>query len=301
MGASPATFGYHNYGGFGGTVTVDGSTAYSGARSLRHQSNFGGASPDVQESFPHIAIRGFSSNELYLSYRLKFASNGSRIAQLKFNRSGMEISTANGSPCYGGSPKFRSSYYPESGSTDTTLRYVQGGIVRDDESVLEGWIGETSGFEGTPQAIPENTWVQVEEYYKLNDVGASNGEFVTYVNGHRHFNFHDLRLRSSASQLLNCSYLVVGMDYYVNAGSTNGVTVWYDDHYLDTSRARVVLANASTWDQTTIRSPLPASQWAAGSISAPLQTGGFATGAEVWVYVVRSDGVVSTGRSLRLP
>ncbi len=305
VGARPADFGYHNYGGFGGSVTVDASTAFSGTRALRHQSDFGTPGTDVRESFPHIAIRGFSGTELYLSYRLKFATNGSRIAQLKFNRSGMEVSTANGSPCYGGSPKFRSSYYPEGPSngtaSDKTLRYVQGGIVRHDESVLEGWIGETGGFEGTPLAIPENTWVQVEEYYRLNDIGAANGEFVTYVNGHRHFNHHNLLLRSSANQVLNCSYLVVGMDYYVNAGSTNGVTVWYDDHYLDTSRARLVLANAATWDQATIRSPQPATQWSASSIAAPLQAAGFAAGSDAWLYVVRADGVVSTAKPIRLP
>lgn len=303
-GAPPADFGYHNYGGFGGTVKVDASEAYSGAQSLRHQANLTAAGPEVQESFPHIAVRGFSSQQLYLSYRLKFNTHGSRIIQLKFNRSAMEVPDAAGSPCYGGAPKFRESYYPEAPSnaslTDKTLRYVQGGIVRDDGSIDEGWIGETPGYEGSPLPIPENTWVQVEAYYKLNDIGTPNGEYETWVNGHRHFNRHQLQVRSAANQLLNCSYLAIGVDYYVNAGSTDGVTVWYDDHYLDTSRARLVLADAASWEQSTLRNPQPASAWNNGQISAQLKRAGFAPGSDGWLFVVAADGSVSGGWKIGL-
>lgn len=306
-GATPASIGYTNYGGFGGSTTVDQSQSYSGGKSLKHQGNFGAVSgADVAESFPHIAVTGFSSNELFLSYRLKFRTNGSRIVQLKFNRSGMEVAGASGSPCYGGKPKFYSSYYPDGPSvnrysSDKRLLSVQGGVLRDNDTRDEGWVGESSSGSGTVLPLLEDAWVQVEEYYRLNDIGQANGEHVTWVNGNLQFNRHDLTIRSLSSQLLNCSYLVVGMDYWINPSSTNGVTVWYDDHYLDSSRARLVLANNAAWNLSTIRSPQPATQWSAAGVTAPLRAAGFAPGSDAWLYVVRADGLMSSAWKIRLP
>ncbi|GGY75308.1 hypothetical protein GCM10011613_21020 [Cellvibrio zantedeschiae] len=297
-GALATDFGYHNYGGFGGVTSVDQTTAYSGNKSLKHQAHMAAVSNDVQESFPHIGVRGFSSTELFISYKIKFNTNGSRMSQLKFNRSGMEV--GNNWPCYNGSPKFRSSYYPGS-KTDKTLRFLQGGVVRADNSIEEGWIGETVGYTGTPFAIPENTWVQVEEYYRLNDVGQSNGEFVTAVNGNPHFNFHNLKLRDTSSQVLNCSYLVTGVDYFIEPTSTDGVSIWYDDHYLATTRARIVLANSSNWASATIRNPLVATSWNDVSANAPLQSAGFATNSNAWIYIINANGQVSQGWMVTVP
>lgn len=307
-GAAPASFGYTNYGGFGGSTTVDDTEAYGSGKSLKHQAHFGVVSPSgtVEESFPHIAVTGFGATELYMSYRLKFRTNGSRIVQLKFNRSGMEVAGANGSPCYGGKPKYYSSYYPDGPSVnrysaDKRLTGVQGGTMRDDGSLDEGWVGEGASMgSGTVLALQEDTWVQVEEYYRLNDVGQANGEHVTWVNGNLQIDRHALQARSSAAQVLNCSYLVVGMDYWINPSSSDGISVWYDDHYLDTSRARLVLANAANWNAATLRNPQAATQWQDGSISAALQRGGFSAGT-AWLYVVRADGSTSAGWQVTLP
>ncbi len=306
-GAAPATIGYTNYGGFGGTMSVDNSEAYSGGKSLRHQGNFGPVSnaTDVAESFPHIAVTGFSATELFLSYRLRYDTNGGRLVQLKFNRSGMEVPGASGSPCYGGQPKFFSSYYPDGPSadrysSDKRLTSVQGGVVRDDGSRSEGWVGEPAMGSGTVRPLSEGEWVQVEEYYRLNDIGQANGEHVTWVNGNLQFNRHDIQMRTSTAQVLNCSYLVIGMDYWINPTSTAGPSVWYDDHYLDTSRARLVLANAATWAASTIRSPQPATTWSATSVVAQLKTAGFTAGSDAWLYVVRADGTTSAGWKITL-
>ncbi len=306
-GVAPASFGYTNYGGFGGSTTVDDGVAFGSGKSLRHQGHFGAVSSSsvVEESFPHIAVTGFAATELYLSYRLKFRTHGGRLVQLKFNRSGMEVAGANGSPCYGGKPKYYSSYYPDGPSVnrysaDKRLTGVQGGIVRSDGSLDEGWAGEATMGSGTVLALQEDTWVQVEEYYRLNDVGQANGEHVTWVNGNLQIDRHALQPRSSTAQVLNCSYLVVGMDYWINPGSTDGVAVWYDDHYLDTSRARLVLANAATWGASTMRNPQVATQWQDGSISATLQRSGFPAGM-AWLYVVRADGSTSASWPVTLP
>lgn len=300
VGALPQSFGYTGWSTE--SVKVDNSASFSGSRSLRHQGAHGPASTGgvVAESFPHVAVTQFQSDELYLSYRLKFRTNGSQFTQLKFNRSGMDNDDGNG--CYHGKPRFFSSYYPEGDrySPDKRLTGVQGGAVSGTDQWDEGWAGEPHMGSGTVLPIHEDTWVQVEEYYRLNDVGVANGAHMTWVNGNAQIIRSTLQPRTAAAQKFNCSYLVIGMDYWINEGSTNGVTVWYDDHYLDTSRARLVLANASTWAASTQRSPQPATQWSSGNVTAPLRRAGFAAG-DAWLYVVRHDGAISTSWRITLP
>jgi hypothetical protein len=315
-GATPKTMGYTEYGGFGGTTTVDTAQAYSGGKSLRHQAHFGPATPTsggaIEESFPHIAVTGFSGQELYLSYRMRFTANGGSVRQLKFNRGGVEDTTWGGnvlgSPCYGGEIFFYSSYYPSRdrfAANQTLDGGLQGGVRTPNGTSAgkrdEGWVGDAWSGNGTVLPIPEHTWVQVEEYYRLADVGQANGEHVTWVNGNLQFNRHTIQTETKTGQKLNCSYLVIGMDYYINPASTNGPSVWYDDHYLDTTRARLVLANAATWSASTIRSPQPATSWSTSGVVAQFKPAGFASGTDAWLYLIRADGSVSAGWKIRLP
>lgn len=300
IGALPQNFGYTGWST--DSVKVDSTTAFSGSKALRHQGGHGPVSgTSVAESFPHVAVVNFQSDELYLSYRLKFRTHGNQFAQLKFNRSGMDKGDADG--CYHSKPRFFSSYYPEGGrySNDKRLTGVQGGAVSGDDVWNEGWAGEPHMGSGSVWPIAEDTWVQVEEYYRLNDVGVANGMHLTWVNGNPQIIRSNLQPRTQAAQKFTCSYLVIGMDYWINAGSTQGVAVWYDDHYLDTTRARLVLANAATWSASTMRSPQPATSWSTTAVVAPLRAAGFAAGTDAWLYVVRADGSVSPGWKIRLP
>jgi hypothetical protein len=300
VGALPQNFGYSGWSP--DIVKVDGNTSFSGARSLKFQSPHGPPSIGgvAAESFPHVAVEQFQSDEIYLSYRLKFRTNGNQFVQLKFNRSGMDNNDGVG--CYQGKPRFFSSYYPAGDrySTDKRLNAVQGGAVSGENIWNEGWVGDPHMGNGSVLPIQEDTWVQVEEYYRLNDLGVANGVHMTWVNGNPQIIRSNLQPRTSAAQKFNCSYLVIGMDYWINEGSTQGVSVWYDDHYLDTSRARLVLANASTWGAATQRCPQPATAWSNTSVTAPLRRAGFASG-NAWLYVVRDDGTVSASWQIALP
>ncbi|MBK9394059.1 MAG: hypothetical protein IPN40_09275 [Uliginosibacterium sp.] len=149
--------------------------------------------------------------------------------------------------------------------------------------------------------IAEDTWVQVEEYYRLNTLGQANGAHMTWVNGNPQIIRSNLQPRTDATQKFSCSYLVIGMDYWINTGSTQGVGVWYDDHYLDTTRARLVLANAASWNASTIRSPQPATSWSTTGVVAQFKPAGFASGTDAWLYLIRADGSVSPGWKIRLP
>lgn len=290
-GALPQDFGYT---GYTDTTSVDDTTGFSGNKSLKHQAHLAPVSTSVAESFPHVGVKDFSGTELYLSYRMKYKNNGSEIVQLKFNRSGMLIND----DCYNGAIKFRSSYYQ---GDDGLLSAVQGGVMGNAGTpIFDGWVGSETNVSGPATSIPEDTWVQVEDYYRLNDIGHANGQYIASVNGNPHFNVTNLNVRNQLTQIFNCSYLVIGIDYYVRTGATNGISVWYDDHYLDTTRARVVLANSNEYDSATIRSPQPAVIWQENQITAQINSSGFSAG-PAWLFVVRADGSISNAVALTLP
>lgn len=73
----------------------------------------------------------------------------------------------------------------------------------------------------------------------------------------------------------------------------------YDEVYLDHTRARVELVNASTWASTAIRAPQPPTSWSSSSIVAQLNKGAFANGT-YYLYVIDSTGAVSNGYAVTI-
>ena len=72
------------------------------------------------------------------------------------------------------------------------------------------------------------------------------------------------------------------------------VTWWMDDIYVDSSLARVMLGNASTFDMSTqFEMQIPIS-WSASSISVGFNQGSFATGGKAYLYIVDQNGTVNS-------
>lgn len=81
--------------------------------------------------------------------------------------------------------------------------------------------------------------------------------------------------------------------YARSQGNTNNWR-YFADIYYDTTRARVLLGNASTYSACTRREPQRPTVWGASSITATLQLGSFGNSDTAWLYVMDSDGVVNT-------
>jgi hypothetical protein len=67
-----------------------------------------------------------------------------------------------------------------------------------------------------------------------------------------------------------------------------------DNVYVDTTRQRLELGNASTWAACTRREVQPTTAWSDGSITALCQKGAISSGT-AWLFVVGADGTASAG------
>jgi hypothetical protein len=87
----------------------------------------------------------------------------------------------------------------------------------------------------------------------------------------------------------------------VDVDESDGLSIWYDDHWVDTTRARVVIADASEFEMAHVRAPQPATSWSEGEIVADTNTTGLAPGSDAWVFVVTASGEVSPGVAVSIP
>jgi len=81
--------------------------------------------------------------------------------------------------------------------------------------------------------------------------------------------------------------------YARDRGATSQWRYW-NDIYLDYSRARVLIGNASTYNASTIREVQIPSTWSDGSINVKINQGVFPNGQAAYLYVVDMNGNVNT-------
>jgi hypothetical protein len=67
---------------------------------------------------------------------------------------------------------------------------------------------------------------------------------------------------------------------------------YFSDVYLDLSWARVVLANAATYDAATVVEVQPVRSWSDGAIAIDVRLGRLASGSEAWVYVLDATNAI---------
>lgn len=67
--------------------------------------------------------------------------------------------------------------------------------------------------------------------------------------------------------------------------------IYWDEIYIDYTRARVEIGNASTWDACTHREIQIPSAWSENSVTVTVNSGSFIPGSQAYVFVVNADGV----------
>jgi len=73
---------------------------------------------------------------------------------------------------------------------------------------------------------------------------------------------------------------------------------WIDDVYIDFTRARVEIGNASTWAACTHREPQIPTSWSSTSITVVINAGTFSSFTGCYLYVVEPGGEVTGGYAL---
>ncbi len=78
--------------------------------------------------------------------------------------------------------------------------------------------------------------------------------------------------------------------YHSNNSTGSVADVYLDNIYFDSTRARVEIGNASSWDNCTIREIQVANAWSDTSITINVESSRLAGLSEVYVYVVDANG-----------
>lgn len=137
-------------------------------------------------------------------------------------------------------------------------------------------------------ALLGGLWQYVEGYCRWNDIGEANGiaqllmngtQFVDISNSQRRFNVGE-----SFQYIMYNPGFANDLSYSIMDGYVSRI-------YLDNTRARVFLGNASTLASCTRRFMLPPSAWSGTEITAGSATG-IPSGYD-WVYVSNSDGEIN--------
>ncbi len=163
--------------------------------------------------------------------------------------------------------------------------------------------GDTSQryYLGTTDYPEEGEWCRLELFMQAS---SSPGEYDCSIQYYIH------RPGSSITKALDKTALrsyvsgeTARWRYYIfqnyqGNGLAGSSKVWMDDIYIQDTKARVEIGDASTWSGCTHREIQPPSAWSGSSITIKLNQGSFTSLSGKYLYVVDSSGNVSAGYGL---
>ena len=136
------------------------------------------------------------------------------------------------------------------------------------------------------------TWYREEVQVQASSVGGSNGSTVITRTGDGSLNVYTspttLRTHSNSGD----TYSWILFQNYFGNGASGSPTVWFDDIYVQTTWARIELADTATWAaRRHVEVQIPTA-WNDTGITATIQQGNFAAG-PAYLYVLDSNGLVN--------
>ncbi len=141
---------------------------------------------------------------------------------------------------------------------------------------------------------PANQWNHYEAYIDVGSANTSNGSFVLSHNSIQQLNYDgNIQMQSSSDSCSTWRAVQFGM-YYAHDPGGNG-QIWYDDIYIDTTRARVMISNNASWTSATHREVQIPVSWTDTSITFEVNEGSFAVGENVYIFAIDANGGVSNG------
>lgn len=264
-GATPAAAGFDSWVNRGGeAVTLaDGI----GGGSLR-------ADPGkANNAMPHIGkYLPANTSEVRVSFYFKlYGSSANSSTQMKFARAGVHVPGDDGSEDYASS---NAKFYPSI--------YFDGNGVMGANSIAASYRSNTTpynfypdesggGSTGVPLRSQQSDtdfkqWVYAEVYYKLNDVGSSNGAYKIALNGFVWHNRPALQLRTQADQYLGFIQPIPAVELPNPTDFDYAISRVYID-VGPQSQAQVFLSDSPTAAAVTKKFALPATAWTGTDIT----------------------------------
>jgi PKD repeat protein len=143
-------------------------------------------------------------------------------------------------------------------------------------------------------------WVHLQMYFKENSAPmAEDGVAQIYIDGVEYVDKVTFRTRDDlAPSMWHSIWLgnYLGHDAVTECPdeSPGASYTYWDDTYVDYTRARVEIGNAATYDASTHREiQIPQTTWSPSSIIIKLNTGSFPIGSQVYLYVTDASGNVN--------
>lgn len=156
-----------------------------------------------------------------------------------------------------------------------------------------------NGVEGWRHiAVDANVWNRVDCFGKVSSpAGTANGRVECTIirpSGNDTLTTGNFVSRPAGGTWQYGSVLLGAMDGSV---SSHSYQIYIDDVYVDNTRARVEICKESTWNARRHCEVQPATSWVAGgnSIAVTVNRGTFGATEAAYLYVVSSDGTVSSG------
>ncbi len=277
-----------------GDASISNSQAHAGSNSAYKEMEI-----TVDDcSFTNIYVQFTETTEVYMSFWVRHATstgsaiNGSRASFYKFNRINTEEP-------YGGEPNFYLDFYPNNDAPETGRVEVQNHWGNFDPMPGHN-IGRLYNSD-----FRQEQWHRVEQYLRVSTPGGTaNGELQWFLNASEIDT--DWSGNTFTPGITRGNGVTQDLGYFTLQFSGCGYTeseyplLWQDDIYIDNTRARVELGNASTWDSCTHREIQIPTAWATDEITVDLNQGSLPNGA-AYLYVVDEDGVMNeTGYPITL-
>ena len=248
------------------------SVKYAGSFSAHRQI---GGSPTVQSdylSLPSPSVEMFASYRYYLDHIPNLPGDG-------------KPSRFNAVEVYSGNPALRHAYQVDS---NWSFLLTNNGA--------HTWRSNVSAAKLSPRK-----WHRIDMYLRLsNPPAAANGEVaMTMDNVEQNLTWQGLTgaptwnnvTRASGVNALLKTYLLPFM--WANLEG-NKVDIYADDVYLDITRARVELGNASRWVDCTQREIQIPTAWSPTSMTVTLNKGAFNNFTGLYLYIIDANGNVNS-------
>lgn len=252
------------YGGAGATHGgfISTASSYSGTRAAYNRVTGADSSCDFCTSYATFS----PSLTVYYSYMSRYVVTGDKYVVFKNGR-------INASP----------NHYNGAGTT----------YFSNNSS---DWYSDatTSGGVEWHSGLNSPSWTRHEIYREDSDPGVANGRVTMSIGNTVVRDNTNVVTRTSAQGSMYHDNIILGM-MFANARNDGDHRAWIDDVYVDNTRARLELCTGSTWaNRTSCNIQIPV-DWSDTSIRATVNTSGFTSGQNAYLYVVDRNNVVSGG------
>jgi hypothetical protein len=220
-----------------------------------------------------FGLTNLSNDKYYITFYKYITTSGGESRNYK------PLALRGGPPGNWDDPEIRHDMYPTNKSGQINAANCNGSTVG------KNWDGAYD--------FPANSgsWNRIEYYIDGGDPNVANGNYYFWSDGELKTSIENAVFRTDSSCVWTNMYI---SSYLATDTNSARAYIWHDDVYIDTTRARVEIGNASTWSGSTHREIQIPSAWSDTSVAITLNQGSFSDFYNVYLYIFDENGNVNS-------